>query len=171
MPDDVILQDPLSDPGKAALYYNTSLPVGHPQREAVKAEVERYYQAAFPEKEPEVLDYQEPTPGQQQQSDNPDLEYWQASPVSHEFLAGIQGDLEAAAAEYGHTENLDTWVAFARANGQDTAAGALIELKAIAEQWPDGIWRGDAETKAQVYRLNAVVDRAKLAWATKHVGR
>src|SRR6266581_3752035 len=51
------LVDPLSDPGKAAIYFDTH--GFHPDRETIKAEVADYFAKAFPEQEQEILDYQE----------------------------------------------------------------------------------------------------------------
>src|SRR5262245_21346982 len=48
--------NPLADPAKSAVYFDQSRPLRDPQREAVKTEVQRYFETAYPEKDAEVLD-------------------------------------------------------------------------------------------------------------------
>jgi hypothetical protein len=194
------IANPLANTEKAAIYYATDRPLGDPQREAVKAEVQRYFEATYDttpidttpfhmSSDEVVLDANpatalkiggapkpaataQPASSQPQQSDaGPDAEYWATAPVKPERINTIQAEMNVAAAEHGDTAQMDTWVKFGRAVGQDEAAEALVELREIEGQWHNGSWRHEADIRARVYELNRIVDKARLAWAATRVGR
>jgi len=159
--------NPLSDPAKSTLYFDSSRPLGDPQREAVKAEVERYFQSQYSteplhrkpfhgDSDGDVLDYQP------DQSQDMASAVKADSIINPEMRAEMTPTLHAAAVQYGELGTRETWIAFCEGEGMPQAARDLERLGEIETKHPG--WHESKSLKAEVLRLNRALEAASLKW-------